>query len=610
MYGEREIRGVIYIMHFSCDARRETARLRDRSRHLHLARIFIILPSRHGPAPAPAIRRRRPGRRGPVRRGFSGPPPGLLPSALAQPAPASAPALLERGNGAYGRGDLEEAVRSYEACLELDPDLTYCAVNLASALSDSGDPAQLGRAEALYREALRTDPADPDAAFNLAMLLHDRKTVEAAREAAELLGVAVRADPGRWDAWANLASALAEVGDDPLGTVRAYERAILLIEREAEEEEQAGGGGEDAGKDRYLSALYSGYGGVLADLGPSQCLELERDEHSLLIGNERDGDGDGDGEDQAAAAAANAKRLCTETALNALRSAAILDAGNSVAAHMLAALSAADGGDDGVHRRASPEFVATLFDDFADTFDEKLGSLEYRVPGLIGALAAGARGGAGAYRSALDAGCGTGLAGRFLRPLVRGPMVGVDISQKMLDKAAGCTLLKGCGAEGGGSGGGGDDGDAPLYDALVALDLEAMTLEETLLAPGVTRRDALAGGGQEEAGFDLVVAADVLVYFGRLDAVLGSFAGLSATGATLMFTCERTTEEEAPLGYRLHPSGRFSHTKAYVLDTARELGYSLQHYEEIVPRMEKGVEVKGHIFHFTMEDRDAGKEEL
>ena len=540
---------------------------------------------------------------------FLGPPPGLLPSALAQPAPASAPALLERGNGAYGRGDLEEAVRSYEACLELDPDLTYCAVNLASALSDSGDPAQLGRAEALYREALRTDPADPDAAFNLAMLLHDRKTVEAAREAAELLGVAVRADPGRWDAWANLASALVEVGDDPLGTVRAYERAILLIEREAEEEEQAGGGGEDAGRDRYLSALYSGYGGVLADLGPSQCLELERDEHSLLIGNERDGDGDGDGEDQAAAAAANAKRLCTETALNALRSAAILDAGNSVAAHMLAALSAADGGDDGVHRRASPEFVATLFDKFADTFDEKLGSLEYRVPGIIGALAAGARGGAGAYRSALDAGCGTGLAGRFLRPLVRGPMVGVDISQKMLDKAAGCTLLKGCGAEGGG-GGGGDDGDAPLYDALVALDLEAMTLEETLLAPGVTRRDALAGGGQEEAGFDLVVAADVLVYFGRLDAVLGSFAGLSATGATLMFTCERTTEEEAPLGYRLHPSGRFSHTKAYVLDTARELGYSLQHYEEIVPRMEKGAEVKGHIFHFTMEDRDAGKEEL
>ena len=542
---------------------------------------------------------------------FLGPPPGLLPSALAQPAPASAPALLERGNGAYGRGDLEEAVRSYEACLELDPDLTYCAVNLASALSDSGDPAQLGRAEALYREALRTDPADPDAAFNLAMLLHDRKTVEAAREAAELLGVAVRADPGRWDAWANLASALAEVGDDPLGTVRAYERAILLIEREAEEEEQAGGGGGGAGGDGDLWALYSGYGGGLGARGPPRALGLERDEHSLLIGNERDGDGDGDGdgEDQAAAAAANAKRLCTETALNALRSAAILDAGNSVAAHMLAALSAADGGDDGVHRRASPEFVATLFDDFADTFDEKLGSLEYRVPGLIGALAAGARGGAGAYRSALDAGCGTGLAGRFLRPLVRGPMVGVDISQKMLDKAAGCTLLKGCGAEGGG-GGGGDDGDAPLYDALVALDLEAMTLEETLLAPGVTRRDALAGGGQEEAGFDLVVAADVLVYFGRLDAVLGSFAGLSATGATLMFTCERTTEEEAPLGYRLHPSGRFSHTKAYVLDTARELGYSLQHYEEIVPRMEKGVEVKGHIFHFTMEDRDAGKEEL
>ena len=251
-------------MHFSCDARRETARLRDRSRHLHLARIFIILPSRHGPRPPPpAIRRRRPGRRGPVRRGFSGPaarPPAVGPWPQPRRRPRRRP-LLERGNGAYGRGDLEEAVRSYEACLELDPDLTYCAVNLASALSDSGDPAQLGRAEALYREALRTDPADPDAAFNLAMLLHDRKTVEAAREAAELLGVAVRADPGRWDAWANLASALAEVGDDPLGTVRAYERAILLIEREAEEEEQAGGGGRMPGKTGTCRRCTRGTGG-------------------------------------------------------------------------------------------------------------------------------------------------------------------------------------------------------------------------------------------------------------------------------------------------------------------------------------------------------------
>ena len=200
---------------------------------------------------------------------------------------------------------------------------------------------------------------------------------------------------------------------------------------------------------------------------------------------------------------------------------------------MLAALSAADGGDDGVHPPRKPRVRSHPLRRLRRHLRREAGIA--RVQGAGAYRGPGRRGegrGLGPTGRPWTRGAGTGLAGRFLRPLVRGPMVGVDISQKMLDKAAGCTLLKGCGAEGGGGGGGddGDDGDAPLYDALVALDLEAMTLEETLLAPGVTRRDALAGGGQEEAGFDLVVAADVLVYFGRLDAVLGSFAGLSATG--------------------------------------------------------------------------------
>jgi predicted TPR repeat methyltransferase len=276
---------------------------------------------------------------------------------------------------------------------------------------------------------------------------------------------------------------------------------------------------------------------------------------------------------------------------------------------MLAAISAEDGGDDGVHRRASPEFVAALFDDFASTFDEKLGALEYRVPGIIGATAAQARGDGTAFVSALDAGAGTGLAGRFLRPIVTGPMVGVDISQKMLDKAATCTLTKGCGIDEETEERATDGEDAKLYDGLVASDLEAMTLEETLLAPGVTRSENLSN--EDKQGFDLVVAADVLVYFGRLESVLGNFANLSKPGSSLMFTCERATEEEAPLGYRLLTSGRFSHTKGYVLDVAKDLGYSLASYEEIVPRMEKGKEVKGHIFHFILEGGDgSAKEEL
>ena len=513
---------------------------------------------------------------------------------LAQP--SSAPSLLEKGNEAYSQGDLSRAASLYESCLDSDPNLHYCAVNLASVLTDIGDPSHLPRAEELYRSALKVDPTDADTSFNLAMLLQDRKTHAATAEAAKLYGASVRAEPDRWDAWANMAAALSELGDRPLDAIRSYERAVLIIERAAEES----GEGENVDRDRYLSKLYYGYGVQLADLTPAACKELADDPHSLLIGNnELDG---GDNADDAAI-----KRLCTEAAQNALRSAAILDATNAQASHMLAALSAEDGGDEGVHRRASPEFVAALFDDFASTFDEKLGSLEYRVPGIIGAMAAKARREENPFTSALDAGCGTGLAGRFLRPLVTGPMVGVDISQNMLENAAKCTLKTGCGIEEEKDALSTDGKDEKLYDALVALDLEAMTLDETLLAPGLSRSDSLTEKDKE--GFDLVVAADVLVYFGRLDEVLGNFAKLSRPGASLMFTCERATKKEAPLGYRLLTSGRFSHTKDYVIKVAKDLGYdTLSTYEEITPRMEKGVGVKGHIFHFVL--KNGGNEEL
>ena len=492
-------------------------------------------------------------------------------------------------------GDLSRAASLYESCLDADPDLHYCAVNLASVLTDTEDPAHVPRAEELYRSALEAHPTDADTCFNLALLLQEKKTHAATAEAAALYGVSVSAEPDRWDAWANMAAALSELGDRPLDAVRAYERAVLIIERAAEES----GEGENMDRDRYLSKLYYGYGVQLADLTPSACKELADDPHSLLIGsNELD---ESERNDDAAI-----KRLCMEAAQNALRSAAILDATNAHAAHMLAALSAEDGGDEGVHRRASPEFVAALFDDFASTFDEKLEALDYRVPGIIGAVAAKARGEDNPFSSALDAGCGTGLVGRFLRPLVAGPIVGVDISQNMLDIAAKCTLKTGCGAEEDGDAAWTEGEDEKLYDALVALDLEAMTLHDTLLAPGVSRRDSLTKHDRE--GFDLVVAADVLVYFGSLEAVLGSFAGVSKPGASLIFTCERASNEEAPLGYRLLASGRFSHTKGYVLNVASDVGYSLSMYEEITPRMEKGVRVKGHIFHFKL--KGGSKDEL
>lgn len=237
-----------------------------------------------------------------------------------------------------------------------------------------------------------------------------------------------------------------------------------------------------------------------------------------------------------------------------------------------------------------------MFDSFADTFDEKLvKGLEYVVPRLVGDAASALR---PSYRSVLDAGCGTGLAGRYLKPLLSdGVMIGVDASQKMLDIAAKCTTQKGCGLEKEKTINNGDKGEV-LYNDLLVLDLEEMTLENTLA------KSSEAG----IEGFDLIVAADVLVYFGSLSVLLHTFASISTDGAGLVFSCERASEEEAPLGWRLLPTGRFSHTKKHVLEAASEAGYGVSSYEEIVPRMEKGEEVRGHLFTFVLHGTEEHRE--
>jgi len=391
-----------------------------------------------------------------------------------------------------------------------------------------------------------------------------------------------------YDPWNEFADALGtrwqNTVDGPrpphrLPLVGGFEEGILAIERAS----VAQGEGADAERDRALSRLYGSYGQVLLDLTAVECRQLALDPHTLLMGIDKVAKDGGD---------APSTYLCVENAENALRNAASLDATNAAAQELLETIT----GGDSAHRRKPMEFVAELFDSFAETFDEKLvKGLEYVVPQLVGKAAKALR---PRYGAILDAGCGTGLAGRYLKPLLaNGIMVGVDASQKMLDIAAKCTTRKGCGLE---EDQASDDGDevTPLYEDLLRLDLEDMTLENTL-ARGV------AAGVR---GFDLIVAADVLVYFGSLSNLLTTFASLSADGAGLVFSCERAEEEEAPLGWRLLPTGRFSHTKRHVTEAATEAGYRLMSYEEIVPRMEKGEEVRGHLFAFALHGGEARSE--
>jgi predicted TPR repeat methyltransferase len=175
--------------------------------------------------------------------------------------------------------------------------------------------------------------------------------------------------------------------------------------------------------------------------------------------------------------------------------------------------------------RSPAEYIVENFDAFAKSFDAKLvGVLGYDVPEKLCALvrSAAREGDAGQSGDVLDIGCGTGLCGPFLRPLAR-TLHGVDLSSKMLELAA---------ARG-------------VYD----------TLE---------REDIVAYLARAAARFDVVVAADVLIYFGDLSAVMAETAKALRGGGLFALS----TEFHEGDGYRLQTSGRFAHSPDYVKRTA------------------------------------------
>ena len=76
--------------------------------------------------------------------------------------------------------------------------------------------------------------------------------------------------------------------------------------------------------------------------------------------------------------------------------------------------------------------------------------------------------------------------------------------------------------------------------------------------------DMIAFLEQTGENFDLVFAADVLIYLGALDAFLAAAARVMPPGALLAFNVETT--DAAP--YALLPSGRFAHELSALRDAA------------------------------------------
>jgi predicted TPR repeat methyltransferase len=205
----------------------------------------------------------------------------------------------------------------------------------------------------------------------------------------------------------------------------------------------------------------------------------------------------------------------------------------------------------------SPEdFVRTQFDAEAGRFESHIIELGYRIPALVRrhvmAFAAVANTG-----PVLDLGCGTGLVALALSDLELGPFTGIDLSPRMLDQARGKSLYA--------------------------------TLREARL-PAALRED--------NARWRLILAADLMCYFGALDDMLAAVRDSLRPGGRFIFSVEELLADHDGIipgngDWALGRRGRYAHAAHYIHITTEAMGLRCLSLERETLRYEAGGPVAG-----------------
>jgi len=252
---------------------------------------------------------------------------------------------------------------------------------------------------------------------------------------------------------------------------------------------------------------------------------------------------------------------CLALASNSFSRALQFNSENHAAEHLLSTLTK----DSGMER-ASNEYVRQLFDEYSTNFENSLvNDLKYdgfrRVRGAFDRVSPKRK--KRLYSRAIDIGCGTGLLGVEFRNVTK-HLTGVDLSSKILEEAIRTR--------------------PGLYDSVFTGDaIEALS---------------------EIGPFDLVIAADSLIYIGDLTDLFSAVAG-SLWDATSLFVfslekCSKKTVQALGANdwkFNLQPSGRFCHNDRTVHKMIKEANMVVERYESMEAfRSEGGKPVDGHIF--------------
>jgi predicted TPR repeat methyltransferase len=199
-------------------------------------------------------------------------------------------------------------------------------------------------------------------------------------------------------------------------------------------------------------------------------------------------------------------------------------------------------------------YVRTLFDQYAPKFETALvDDLGYRGPALLFKAVLAARHAVrkpAFFKRAIDLGCGTGLAATaFAREVDH--FIGIDLSPRMIERARATGLY----AE----------------------------LEVAEMVAGLRSKP--------DAGANLVLAADAMVYLSDLAQMLREVSRVLVTGGLLAFTVETHDGDGVILGEGL----RYAHAAPYVRASIANAGLTLSGLEKLSARNEDSTPVPGLV---------------
>lgn len=409
------------------------------------------------------------------------------------------------------RGSLIRAVSACQKILKRNPKSIQSWFVLALAHQEQGEHA---KAIEDYQQVITLKPDLPEAHYNLGVLQRALRQTEAAiasfKRALELRS--------HWaDAHNNLGNCLLD-GHDYNGAVNCYQQAIQFD------------GEHPAGWLNLSNLVAKGHLKLDADNALSICqravqLNPASGQAYYNLGIILD------------------KRYLFDDALKAIERAVELNPANEM---WRTDLHARKG--DLANAKLPVEYVAVLFDAYADSFDDHLlGKLEYRVPSIIFAEVSACT--PEGPLDILDIGCGTGLCGVLFQNRSRN-LVGVDLSPKMIDVAR----------------------EKHVYTALHVASMNDFMATETAM-------------------YDLILAADVLIYLGDLSESFTNVHRVLRSGGRFAFSVENYDGER----FTLQTSRRFAYSLNYLRELMTAHGFREERIWSGPLRKESGNDVLGHV---------------